>query len=296
MSTAKIYFYKVYDKDIKFAHKLRKICSLPEAKREYKHKDVHVNVQTHTLTTGEQNYIAGTIRFLRGTASSIGSIGTNKSEPIPLKEGQGVNEKTHFVLKAPEDSDSYIAVEYNHYGPKVSHVFNLINKLYADIFDDECENNSYIYLAKRGGISKVKKSEEIKRVHFEIIEEPTRSISALNPIQSAFNNAFKIGDVQTVEVFLKAKKNSRGSIMRGVEFMKNILPNSTGDINDYTKLKVDFISDIGGLETVDLIKDKLVKQITVLPISRGTKEVNSQKLLSDILEDVKERDFSLYEA
>lgn len=151
-----IYFYRIYDKDTKFIHKLRKVCTLQEGEREYKHKDVTLNIRSQQIEINDQQIITGTIRLLRDTAPSIGTLGTNQSKPISLKENEGVNEKTHFTIMTLDNEKSYIAMEYNHYGPKISLLFNLVNDLFAKEFDSDSEKNSYIYLTKRGALLRIK--------------------------------------------------------------------------------------------------------------------------------------------
>lgn len=289
-----VYYYKVFNPDgsLPFHKKLQKICELPEADREYTHQDVTVNVQVTKTGDGDTLVLSGVVRLLRYLAPSVGLKGSNSSKPIDLEDDEGVNEKTHFVYMP---SKNVIAVEYNHYGPKVGLLFKIVNELYRSNFDNESKRNSYIYITNGDGLAKISHTKAVKKVQLEYVNEPL-DIDNSTPIVAAYRNALSIGDTQAVEITLKPALNSRNPIMTGAEFIKNIVASKTDkntDINGFAKLKVTYEGESGGTEVIDLIKDKLTKEFTAIPIKAGTKEIDSDSLLSSIYEDVSDREFNI---
>ncbi len=289
-----VYYYKVFNPDgsIPFYKKLQKICQLPELEREYTHQDVTVNIQ---ITTGEHDgemVLSGVVRLLRYLAPSVGLRGTNMSKPIQLEIDEGVNEKTHFVY-AP--SKNVIAVEYNHYGPKVGLLFKIVNELYRANFDTESKKNSYIYITNGNGLRRISDSKAVKKIHLEYVNQ-TLDSGNHTPLAQAYMNALSIGNTQAAEIILKPEPHSRNPIMTGAEFVKSIISNRTNsstDINEFEKLKVTFENETGTTEVIDLIKDKLSKDFNAIPLQDGTKEINSDYLLSAMYDDIADREFRI---
>jgi len=293
--TRTIYYYKVFNPDgsLSFNRKLKKICELTETDREYTHQDVTVNIQITKTGTGDDETLSGVVRLLRYLAPSVGLRGSNSSKPIELGDDEGVNEKTHFVYIPAKN---VIAVEYNHYGPKVGLLFKIVNELYRSNFDSESKKNSYIYITNGDGLTKIAKSPGIRKVHLEYVQEMLDTDKESTPLMSAYRNALNVGDTQSVEMILKPQKNSRNAIMSGVEFIKNILPgndNKGSDLSGFNKLEVTYEDETGGTGIINLIQDKLSRDFTAIHVKEGTKEINSDYLLSSIHEDLKERQFKI---
>ncbi len=293
--TRTVYYYKIFNPDgsLSFNRKIQKICELPEVDREYTHQDVTVNIQVAASGTGNDLVLSGVVRLLRYVAPSVGLRGTNSSKPIELEDDEGVNEKTHFVYIP---SKNVIAVEYNHYGPKVGLLFKVVNELYRSNFDSKSVNNSYIYITNSDGLTKISNSHGIRKVHLEYVEEPLDTAQDTTPLMAAYRNALSVGDTQSVEMILKPRQNSRDRIMSGVEFIKNLIPHggsSSSDLSGFKKLKVTYENETGGTDVLDLIQDKLSRDFSAIQVKEGTKEINSDYLLSSMYDDLADRNFKL---
>lgn len=129
----RIEYYKptaVSGNDELFAIKIRDIMrDIPESDREMKFGESHINFRV----TENNNRFVGSLRILRQSAPRKGKLGTNATSDLGLREDEGACEVTHFIY---DRSINRLAIQYNYYGPKVSHLFNLVSQLHDKISTD----------------------------------------------------------------------------------------------------------------------------------------------------------------
>lgn len=284
-----VYYYRTFapEGSIAFDKKLEKVYLLSEATREYEHQEVTVNVSIFSKQTIHgKEVIAGIVRLLRYIAPSVGERGTNSSHPILLKDDEGVNEKTHFVYTP---HNHVLAVEYNHHGPKVELLFKLVNQLYRENFDAGSKNNSYMYIAGGDAIRRLENAVGVRQIQFEYVDEPSPTKESL-PLLAAGREALAIG-AHSFEMTLKPERGSKDFIMTPKAFLRKFLPALAA--GGYKKMKVKIIeNETGGVEEIDLVKDKLVKDFSAVILSDGTKEINSRLLLESMMNDIADRELA----
>jgi len=283
------YYYRVFAPDGAevFARKLRKVCSLTEREREFEHDDTTVNISiANDITIDGKNVITGVVRILRYVAPSIGERGTLSSHPIDLGEGEGVNEKTHFAYDPATDA---LAVEYNHYGPKVGLLIKLVNELYKTHYDEDSKDNSYIYISAKSAWKKLGQAAGVRTVTFEYADLTSKSEKDLLPYKTATDDLLSSGVPHSAQITLKPEKGTKGVMMSIKEFSDTFKRALTG--GQLTKLKAKIVHDneTGSVEEIDFVKDKLVADFSVVLLSPGTKEINSSFFLEAMAQDLIER-------
>lgn len=285
-----VYYYKVFTpaNSESFDKKIRKVCSLGVADREFAHLEVTLNIDTQMILIEDTSVLTGIVHLSRNDAPSIRRVGTTTSEPIPLEDDQAIDEKTHFVF-LPESG--ILAVEYNHHGPKVRLILKIVNELYAVKFDKDSQDSSFMYLSAGDGWRRIADSGGIKYVMFEYMNVTPQTMPEEAPYREAVKDLLSTGTPQTAQIILKAEKNSRDIIMSIKEFISKFRKGlNDGQFNKF-KVKIEE-NETGGTETIDLIKDKLVKDFSVVPLAEGTKEINSAFLLESMAQDIADRTFA----
>ena len=283
------YYYRIFTPDgsEEFAHKLRKVCSLSENEREFEHDDTTVNISIAAdLTIDGKKTVTGIIRILRYVAPSIGERGTLNSHPIKLDEDQGVNEKTHFVYLPDAHA---LAVEYNHYGPKIGLLVKLVNELYVKHFDEHAKDSSYIYISAKNAWEKLEDADGIRTVTFEYADLTSKADKDMLPYGTAAHDLLSSGVPHVAQITLKPEKGAKGIMMSIKEFSDKFKKSLTNGQLTKLKAKVVHEGETGSVEEIDFVKDKLVADFSVVLLTPGTKEINSSFLLEAMTQDIIER-------
>lgn len=283
------YYYRVFTPEDSedFAYKLRKVCLLSEREREFEQDETTVNITTASdITIDGKRVVVGVVRILRYIAPSIGERGTLNSHPIELDEDQGVNEKTHFAFVPDTNA---LAVEYNHYGPKVGLLIKLVNELYKEHFDERSPDTTYIYISAKSAWKKLQDSTGVRTVTFEYADLTSKAEKDMLPYKTATQDLLSSGVPHIAQITLKPEKGSKDIMMSIREFTDKFKQALTNGQLTKLKAKVVHEGQTGSVEEIDFVKDKLVADFSVVLLSPGTKEINTSFLLEAMAQDIIER-------
>lgn len=73
--------------------------------------------------------ITGDVRDLRVIVPSKGQYGSNRTTKIDLMRNEGISEKTYFIYDFRRNK---LVITYNYHGPKIKHLFMLIDDSYKN--------------------------------------------------------------------------------------------------------------------------------------------------------------------
>lgn len=254
------------------ADKIRAILNTTnEPDRELEYKDSFVNFDA-VEDTIHRRFI-GSVRMLRKITPSKGELGTNKTSKIELSTNEGICEITHFVY---DYSKNKLVIQYNYHGPKIVHLFTLINSLYSEkLAHNDAPRCSYMPIITGGKIELALESNDIRC----IVAKPKnpvgdRFISSDSDWQT-LRNIYSLPDVATMSVEFKDRSG-------GLNKTLHALLRNKFDIEQYDKLSVKLVnSKSGKISNYDLVENKLKESLTIPLLDDNT--VNTTILTSSML-------------
>lgn len=254
------------------ADKIRAILNnIDEPNREIEYKDSFVNFDA--VEDAIHSRFVGSMRLLRKITPRKGELGTNKTSKIQLSANEGICEITHFVY---DYSKNKLAVQYNYHGPKVLHLFTLINSLYSEkLAYHDAPRCSYIPIITGGKIELALESNDIRC----IVAKPKNPVSdgsvSSDSDWRTLRNAYSLPDVATMSVEFKDRSG-------GLKKTLHTLLRNKFDIEQYEKLSVKLVnSESGKVNSYDLVENKLKESLTIPLLDDDT--INADILTSSML-------------
>ena len=271
-----IYFYKV---------------EMTDDGDEWKRADVLKNLQSLTgddqvLALGDDNYAwvlvdrvpsgrgTGRLRFFRDRRSNLPgwALHGNVAE-LPIPDDAGIVEPTHVVLAG----DGLVAAEYNHFAPRIPSAF-------ASLLRSKLGLRLRIGTYIQGDIL-----EQLDRLtYIQLLE---LSLVASPELEDELRHAGSFGDAaatlstvdggRRVNLRLSAEKNSESFTEQTREFVKRVL--GIGAKDETKVLRVTGYDPVaGGIEPVDLLKQKLVRRSDIEKTTARSKVLNNSSAYSHI--------------
>lgn len=282
----KFFYYKarVENETTTFTDMLRKVGELGDAERACEHAGQQVMLEV----TKEDDHFKGKVGILREDGiPTIGTRDTLTSRQIDLLENEGIQEVSHFIFLPAK---SLLAFEYNHYGPRVTLLFKVVNEIYDKHFTSSGAAPStaaFDYVAKDGAFDRIDHAGGIKAVEATITNAQLITTSNTGLLETV-RQIGDIGQTKTIGIFLKGEKGSRSPIMTVAELIRKFLPNREQSLPDYDKFRVKVINSVGTVEMVDLFEDKVVSEINIIKLGRN-RALDSGDLYKKVLEDVRSK-------
>lgn len=268
------------DGDTAFATKLRKVFLLTESDREHNIANADMNIRQRSVE-GFDDFICGTVRLLRFVAPSKGKRGTNDTTPIDLLDDEGINEMTHFVYWP---DGQVIAIEYNHHGPKVTHILKIVNDLYKQHYDEDAQRSGVDFLPANEARRILDGAIGVRKATFEIQNVRTKDRSAM-PFGDAIKDIAQGTETQTVIITLAPEKHGKSWIMQPRQAIQKLLGYETA----ISKLTMDVVDEDEHVQTIDFVKDQVMRDFNVPVLTIGTKEINTDVFLSLMSQDMQSR-------
>lgn len=253
-----------------FATKIRNIMhNISESDREAEFGESHINFEV----TESSNRFMGSLRVLRQSTPRKGRLGTNATSDLGLGEDEGVCEISHFIY---DQEVNRLAMQYNYYGPKVSHLFNLVNRLYDKISADSPRCSYYPIVTD----SKLSFALESGDIH-AVVARPKHPVADdLVPADMNWQQLYKTYNLPDNTSMTISLNNRNGGLR---DSLQSFLSHRDG-INQYDKLEVSMVNpESGKVEKYDLIKNKLQTKLFVPLINN--KEIDTELLRTMMVED-----------
>ena len=279
-----IYFYKVEMDDgdeWKRADVLRGLAALQGEERVLALGDDQYAWATvdHIPRTRE----AGRLRLFRDRRSNLPGFAHdfNPAE-LPIPEEAGLIEPTHVVLAG----DGLIAAEYNHFAPRIPTAF-------ASLLRSKLKLKLRIGMYVQGSIV-----EQLDRLDYIRLMEV--SLVPTPGLEDELRNAGTFGDAvatlsqtdggRRLNLRLSAEKHSAGFTDKARRFVKRVASVPGAQDKHVAKvLRVTGYDPIaGGEETVDLLKQKLVRQVDVAKSSERSKVLDTSSAYQHVEQAIRE--------
>lgn len=296
MSTVKrtVFYFKdqVPENGVGFYDKIKRVNDLGENQREF---DCGGDNTCNFWYSTQGNLLVGTIELIRYVSPSIRTRGTNHSSTVSLADGQGVNEKTHFVYNP---ANSTFAFEYNHFGPKIGMLYKMVNQLYKDNFDQNTPptpRNSFAYVSAGTALERLEASFGIRTVQVRYASPNLSGESdADSTLSQSINAVREFGNAQTLDITFKGEPYSKGVIMSVRDFLSKFLPHGDQSLQNFEKLEAKVQkSETGGVEIIDLFKDKMLGELSAVKLHEHSRELDSADFQQKMVRDMTDR--GLYE-
>jgi hypothetical protein len=227
---------------------------------------------------------SGRLRFFRDRRSNLPGYAVNFNiNDLPIPDEAGLVEPTHIVL----GGDGLIAAEYNHFGPRIpSHFASLLRSkldmslrigtyIQGDILD-QLDRLTYIQLA------------EFSIVLTPELEEQLRNAGTLGDAAAALARA---DGGKRAYVRLSGERDNPGWTEQVREFVKHLL--NVGE-HETKVLRVHGYDPVsGGIEPVDLLKQKLLRRVDMEKPSARSKALDTGAAyghIQDAIREVRETD------
>lgn len=259
-----------------FGEKLKALFSgLTDKDREYFYRGSWVNFELIEKTKGEaeDGRIRGILKQLRTVAPSKRTLGNIVTTPIDLKDGEGIDEATHFIY---DTKKSLLSIEYNYHGPKIGLLVHMVNAMYKEKVSKKAKRNSFMYVQTERAVDKVVERQFVRSVVAKPVDPLT--VGGLNDdlnLPDVFD-AFEPPKDSRIEVKLTA--NERGGMALKMSEFKRLFLRNKSDLQYYDKLNVAILDESGKTVEYDLIKDKLQDDI-VVELVPGTTQINSVDII-----------------
>ncbi len=283
MATAhrKFYYYKTEPDDISFLERLETVQRLDNRIRT---SFTHTGRQVLFETNRRENLVCGFITLLRDDeVPSIGQRNSPIGRPMQLDPDQGVLEQSHFVFLP---SKRVLVFEYNHFGPRISLLFNCLNRLFKDHVDEGADDMTYNYIPRGDALDRIRTARGI--VALDISYTPAVELAGSEgdtTIHDLFRQATEIGEPQTIEIALRGTKRNR--LMSAPQFLNTII-RSGRDISDYKKLRTKIENSLGAIEVVDLLQDRTVSALSVLRLDQH-RQLNADNVYEQVIADIRRK-------
>lgn len=278
-SKRKIYYYAAKADEEAFSEMLKKVGQLSIEERVYTHDDQQVLVHL----TRSSDTLGGIITILREDGlPTIGKRNSLDSRDLELLEEEGILEASHFVVVPGSE---VVAFEYNHYGPKIGLFFQAVNTLFRDNFDEESPGADWAYISRGDGLRRAVNSLGIKAINFSVTN--LQLGEDLGGVNSTLAKLSELGEWKTAALELKSDREGK-MIMTPQELKQKFFPHGERDLQNYEKCKLKVLSSTGGIEEIDLFRDKVAYSINALRMSPG-RRVDTTDLLAKMQEDAMRR-------
>ncbi|MDB5169164.1 MAG: hypothetical protein JWO41_520 [Candidatus Saccharibacteria bacterium] len=268
-----------------FGEKLKEICeNLTPQQREMGVHSTSLNIEIIDSDSGD-NLIRGSIKQIRSVAPSKRKKGKIETRPVELEADEGIDEKTHFIY-CPDTS--YICIEYNYHGPKITLLLEVINKLYKQEIDPDAKRSGYTWMQNGNALEKVLEKRQIRAVQAKLIDPST--VEGLGePDLPGVYEQFKAPRNATIEFAIKSK--ARGAFAMQIQDFKRLFIGNRFDLQNYERLKVTVVDEETGKDKLyDLVKDKLQDEFSV-DLREGTSEIDTENIIGimeRLLDNIKE--------
>lgn len=280
-----IYFYKVQVEEPdewKRAEALRGLDALQGDDRVLNlGNDNYAWVKVDRIPVGSQS---GRLRFFRDRRSNLPGYAVDYNiEDLPIPDKAGLVEPTHVVL----GGGGLIAAEYNHFAPRITSAFArlLREKLGLDLrigtyiqgdILDQLDRLSYIQFA------------EFSLVPTPELEDQLRNHGTLGDAAAALARA---DGGRRIYMRLSGRKDNPAWTDALRDFAKRLLTFGEHEAKVIRVHGYDPVS--GGMEPVDLLKQKLVRRVDVEKVSARSKALDSGSTyghVEDAIREVRETD------
>jgi hypothetical protein len=251
--------------------------------------DAYAWVQVDRIPTATQT---GRLRLFRDRRGNLPGYALNfVPNELPIPDEAGLIEPTHVVLA----SNGLIAAEYNHFAPRIPSAFASLLRLRLDL---SLRIGTYV---QADIIEQLNRLNDIRLLELSVVPTPE--------LEAELRNAGKFGVAvaelsepqggRRVHLNLSGDRDSQSWTEQARSFVKRVL-SITGDrAGEETKvLRVTGFDPVaGGIETVDLLKQKLVRRVKVVRDTERSKVLNVSSAYTTIEEAVTEvRDTDLRHA
>ncbi|HSE61766.1 MAG TPA: hypothetical protein VLA88_05745 [Candidatus Saccharimonadales bacterium] len=276
-TSRKIYYFQAAAAgDVRFSDMVKQVCRLEMSDRTILHEGQQVIVHLFR----QQDILAGVVTILR--EEGLPAIGRRNSidiRDIELAEEEGILEASHFVIMPDAE---IVLFEYNHYGPKVGLFFHAINTIYRERFEPNAPGADWAYISRRDGYERLGDMAGVSGLQISMTNLQLSNAGSYNETLESLEH---LGDWRTANIELKPEPHSRTIILSIAEFVRKFFPHGQQDLQNYEKCRVKAINATGGVETIDLLADKVTSQFSVTRLGRS-RQINTSDLLSKMQEDV----------
>jgi hypothetical protein len=247
------------------------------------------------LALGDDNYAwakvdhiprtseAGRLRCFRDRRSNLpGFAHQGNIAELPIPDEAGLIEPTHVVL----GGDGLIAAEYNHFAPRItSHFANLLRRKLGMTLNI----GTYV----QGSIlAQLDRLDYIQLLEVSLVASPELEDELRNagPIGDAAASLSQAKGGKRLNLRLSGEKDSPGWTEQTREFAKRVLQlPGAQDKHTAKVLRVTGYDPVaGGVETVDLLKQKLVRRVDIEKTSARSKVLNDSSAYHHIEDAIRE--------
>ena len=278
-----VYFYKVEmlddGQEWRRANVLKGLAALSGEKRMLAlGDDAYAWAQVDRIPTGTES---GRLRLFRDRRANLPGYALNfVPNELPIPAEAGLIEPTHVVLAA----NGLIAAEYNHFAPRIPSAFATLLQLRLGL---SLRIGTYV---QADIIEQLDRLLDIRLLEFSMVPTPD--------LETELRNAGKFGVAvaelsepqggRRVHLSLSGDRNSSSWTEQARGFVKRVLGMGAGVADDgagvETKvLRVKGFDPVAGdVETVDLLKQKLVRQVKVVRDTERSKVLNMSSAYTTI--------------
>lgn len=268
-----------------FYEKIKSIHDLDTEQREFDCGEENTCNLWYTVNDG---VLAGTVELIRYVSPTIRQRGTNQSSTVDLQDGQGVNERSHFIFNP---ANSTFAFEYNHFGPKIGMLYRMVNRLYRDKFDQKTPQSTFAYISAGTAMERLNAAYGVRTVQVRyagsVLSDNADVDSTLN---QSLSSVIKFGNARTIDILLRGEPHAKGFIMRSAEFVSKFLPHGDQSLQNFEKLEVKVQeNETGGVEIIDFFKDKMLSELRAVKLHEHSREIDSADFHQKMLRDMKDK-------
>lgn len=214
---------------------------------------------------------------------SVATRGQRETEALAIRDDQGLAEETHFVYFK---RSNLLAVEYNHFGPRVTTIQNHITQK-IDQNRAEPLELSFQYLIDEDVARLLSDGAEVRVLKIAVPKERIGELAQYDAdMYAAFDNARRYGDSGEVEIILRLGRRRRtdaDSAARNQALLGKARQLASMPEEIFGKLRAKVKPLEGESEELDLLESKFVLKIRVMPRGRG-RSVHSATLFRSIQE------------
>jgi hypothetical protein len=208
----------------------------------------------------------GRLRFFRDRHSNLPGYAVDfDPAELPIPEQAGLIEPTHLVLA----SNGLIAAEYNHFAPRITSAFASLLRLRLDL---RLRIGTYV---QGDIIEQLDRLRDIRLLEFSMVPTPELEEELRNAgtFSQAVAMLSQVRGARRAHLTLSGDKRSGAWTEQAKAFVKWML--GMGAAAEPKVLRVTGFDPVAeGVETVDLLKQKLVRRVDVARNSDRSKVLN----------------------
>lgn len=238
---------------------------------------------------GEKKYIKGKLFKVRNDIfPQIIDMNNEDIQDIVTDEKQGILETTHFLVDYRKKTQAQIAVEYNHYGARISELVSYLSHISRNI--QVLKKITYIPIVRDRLKSMPTRVNRISNIDIKVHKDNISRIQKIDEgLGTALYNAQNYSVSDYVEMVLKIdfkKKSDTPQIRKRILNWVGIFTNNPEESENFDKFRIDAEDEEyeNNLEQFDLLIDK-EKSKLVVEKKKQSRVIISNDLFPKIIDE-----------